>query len=56
MSDDIFNIQRSELLCTANLRGITGITELSWSNAKVNNLWVCNDIGITLAAVKLINA
>jgi len=44
-----------ETMLIANLRGITSVTELSRSNAKVDNLWIRNDISVKLLTVQLIN-
>jgi len=51
----VMSVETLRQLCCENLRGITSITELSRSNAKVNNLWVCDNIGIKLSPIKLVN-
>jgi len=44
-----------EIEMFAHLRGITSIAQLSRFNAKVNNLWVSDDVGVALCTVELIN-
>jgi len=40
-----------------NSRGVTGVAQLSWSNAEVNDLWVGHDvISAALCSVQLIDA